>query len=126
MICRQRNVKLRRFNKRDIMYAYMQNGIYIQNGTRVCDVHLDTNRINKEEFNKIQTIQRAHLSNEVMSLSNECIMVAKKSSLFADFRDIQYLDDAHCIKIAGWSKANFLLFSKHIHCIKETSKRNKH
>jgi hypothetical protein len=106
----------------------MQYGIYIQDGTRVCDAHLNlgNNLINKEEFNKIQTVQRAHSSNKVMTLSNECIMVAKKSNLFSDFRDIKYLDDAHCMKITGWSKANFLLFSNHIHGIKETSKRNKY
>ena len=128
MICRQRDVSLRRVNPRDIIYAYMQYGIFIQNGTRVCTDHLkpDNMLIKRDNFAQIQTIARPQTIENIVALANKCILVAKKTTMFADFRDIKYLDDLQCIKVTGWSKNELIQFSSHVLGINDTALRTKY
>jgi hypothetical protein len=98
--------------KQDIYHAYVNHRIYIKQQTRVCISHLEASGlIRKVDFHKIPTRMQA-LEPAVLKMFD--ILSVKSNNIFDQFKEIKYLDDAHCRSVTGWTKAEFLRFSNFI------------
>ena len=122
-ICREKNRSLHRVKKPDIVYAYVNHKIYIKHHARVCDAHFDENKlIKKDEFHRMPTKKKI-FDPETINMFD--LLCQNASTVFEKFKDIKFLEDGHCRSITGWSKNNFLRFSKYITSIKNNMHRTK-
>jgi hypothetical protein len=107
-ICRRK-----KSSNKSIILVFSKQNIIIKKGTRVCYRHLDANNeLLEQEIVKIPSkslIQTDNLNGFLKYLSNftnNCVENLKTQfrSVFYPFKNIDELDDAHCIKITKWTK----------------------
>ena len=53
----------------------------------------------------------------------ESVLGEKKIGIFNQFRDMINLDDEVCQKVTGWTKKQFILFSKYINSVNDSAGR---
>ena len=115
------------------MHAYLNHGLIIKHESRCCVDHVDEKGfIKAEEFKNIDTIGQNYDKDIIMVL-DACLKASEKihytlkdsSGIFDKFRDMAALDDALCLKITGWTKEQFISFSKFIKRVRDTCGRTK-
>ena len=122
-ICRRKK-KLHTINRKSILDAYKNYKIIIKNNSRSCSDHLDENGLIKEDhFDLIPTIFQP-FQNQVISILDS-LVIDCKSGIFDQFRDVHFISEELCFKITGWTKTEFIKFSKYISCVYDTSGRTK-
>lgn len=117
-------LRLHKIKEKSIVEAYSKHKLYIKQHARCCKKHLDYNGLIKSSvFDKIPFEYKEHSSHESMFLG---LISDQKKGVFECFNDIEDLSNEHCLKITGWSKAEFLEFSKYITSINENENRSKY
>lgn len=132
LLCNKNN-GLHQIKNESIIFAYKNFGILIKHHSRCCDAHLDTSGLIKiDEYSKIRTQSRLYDKDTIKMLdiilaTSEKISceLQNSSGIFDKFNDIASLDDEFCKKITGWTKLQFLSFSKFIHNVRDTAGRTK-
>jgi hypothetical protein len=120
-----RKKNLKQVRRESIILCYKLSTIIIKDHARCCFGHLDKNGILKEE--EIPFIPTKYLSyskNETAIFST--LLNCNQSGIFDTFRDINILSEELCKKVTGWSKSEFIKFSKYINSINDTAGRNKY
>ena len=140
-ICRRKTTPLHKVSQKSIAFAFFKHNIIIPDGTRSCIRHLDANtgQIFDLEFtnNNIRTHPERYdpkivkLLKSVSKLTVDCLKIEENQSkiqqkfAFEHFRNIETLNENHCQKITGWTKAQFIEFSRYIKNIRNTKNRSK-
>lgn len=88
LICRQKNVTLRKVKKPDIVKAYVDLGIYIKHDARCCDAHLGENQLISE--NEFQFLQTTDKEIQLDTLKMFDMLASNYTSDFEAFKDLQY------------------------------------
>jgi hypothetical protein len=124
-ICRGKQRTLHRVKKEDIVLAYSSYGIYVKNNARVCDEHLNDNGfIRKEEIRMSPTKMRT-ISSEKKTLLDIVGSYNNFVQVFEQFKNMECLEETHCMNVTGWSKADFQRFSSCITSINNNDGRSK-
>ena len=110
-----------------VAFAYSNNNILIKEHARCCSRHLDHNGlIYNECYNTIPTKMTSH--NIAVKKKMEYIigyLNSKNSGVFDKFRDMSALSEEHCFKITGWTKSEFIRFTKYITSLNDSRDRTK-
>lgn len=124
-ICRRKysTGRFQRVTKQAIINLYIKEKILLKYGSRCCNNHLDQNRLIKKEFfssirTKLKPIN-SQISFMLDFLQNE------KLFLFEKFKDMSLLSEKECKETTGWTKEEFIIFSKYITSINNNSQRTK-
>ena len=124
---------LRTVKPESIVFAYLNHGIMIKHHARCCDRHLDVKGdIVASEYSNMQTRLVAHNADEMIRF-DLCVRSQQKlqyelqnsSGIFDKFKNMAALDEELCKKVTGWTKLEFVRFSKYITCIRDTCGRTK-
>lgn len=115
--------RIKQIKRQSIINAYTLIKLFIKKDARCCTAHLNENGlINQNLFSSIPTIiKNINCTNYLIIES----ISANEESVFGKFNNIELLDDNHCIQITGWTKSEFLKFSKYITSINDTNGRTK-
>lgn len=125
-ICGSKNVSLHRIKRVSIVYAYTNHGIFIKHHARCCDKHLNLEGlIKEEEFDIIPTTFQFFNKNIKILLDSYAKLNTENVGVFDKFKDINYVQEDFCLEITGWSKQEFLTFSKFITNVYDTAGRTK-
>ena len=129
-ICRRRNgrgVRLHKVKLESVLKAYSTFRFVIKLHARCCLNHMDENRLIRDDvFPNIQT-RLVYYDNETKRRLDAMIKnrYSKKIGIFEQFNNTQSLTEDHCMKITGWTKAQFVEFSRQIVNINKTKHRKK-
>jgi hypothetical protein len=118
-----------------ISYALVRYNILIPEGVRACSRHFENNKLKDQEYRNLPTrtefveariiksmISSAKLNLQCIRNEEEIINRPKYEPLFEPFRNVATLTDDYCREITGWSKIDFLRFSKYIKNLERDTK----
>jgi hypothetical protein len=119
-----RKKNLKQVKNDSIILGLKNYKIIIKNHARCCSAHLDFNGIIKEtEFKSIPTKFQTY------QMESSLIMTAisnwGQSGIFDSFQDMNNVSEELCKKLTGWSKMEFIKFSKYITSVYDTAGRTK-
>lgn len=122
-ICNQTR-NLREIKEESIIYAWSKHKIMIKEKSRTCSRHIDTNGLIMNEcYIRIRT-RDINYNNETKRRMDFLVQSSNRN-IFEKFNNVNTLDEHHCLKITGWSKSDFVRFSKYITSINNSSGRTK-
>ena len=135
-ICRRSGKKLHRVSFKSILYAWVYFKIAIKEGTRSCSNHINTsnNELHLDQFKNIKPVKSQNndwilnFLNKISNYTQNCLEKEKdnKSKLiFDDFKDLEKLENDHCLKITNLSKEQFCNVLKMIKDIRNSKNRTK-
>jgi hypothetical protein len=118
-----------------ISYALVRYNILIPVGVRACKRHFVNDKLKDQEYRKIPTrtelvdarIIKSMISSSKLNLQcirndEEIANKPKYEPLFEPFRNVATLTDDYCREITGWSKIDFIRFSKYIKNLERDTK----
>ena len=124
----RRNGKLHRTPTTSIAYAYAVLKFVIKPGARICCRHFDEKmQIKKEDFHKIKLKEKKYSSScvDLFNAMAKHVKFSQPGAIFEPFKNLATLDEAHCKKITGFSKKQFISFSALIKSFKKSDGREK-
>ncbi len=135
-ICRRSDKKLHRVSFKSILYAWVYHKIAIKEGTRSCSNHLNTNNneLHVDQFQNIKPVKNKNNNwilnflNKISSYTQNCLENEKDSEsklIFDDFKDLEKLENDHCLKITNLSKEQFCNVLNMIKDIRNSKNRTK-
>ncbi|RNA19707.1 vacuolar sorting-associated 13c [Brachionus plicatilis] len=120
---RSERIKPSRISMNLVLHAYKKHKIVINENSRCCKSHLDNEGLIKSEcYSKIRTKMKS-FNNGLISMLD--ISEIGQKSIFEKFADFSSLEESLCLEITGWTKEQFLRFSRFITKIKNTKNRTK-
>ena len=123
LICNQTR-NLRQIKIESMIYAWSKHKILIKHHARTCSRHIDSNGlISHDCFQQIRTKDINYNQETIRRL--DFLVRSSSCNIFEKFNNIDTLDEEHCFKITGWSKLQFVRFSKFITSINNSSERTK-
>ena len=106
-------------------YAYENNRILIKKQSRVCSRHLDKNgKIKLDHFSIIPSRPEIHDST-LVTLLDSFASFTNNCNIFDQFRNCDFLEEQIFIQITGWTKQQFIIFSRYVTSIRDTNGRTK-
>lgn len=118
--------KLHRINKKSITKAFLDHNIILIHHSRCCKKHFDKNGIISNASLELMKLKNSNLSKQCVTMITAMRDECRRSKLALDqFKDINNLDESLCYKITGWTKAEFVRFSKYITSVNFTQDRTK-
>ncbi|CAF1003785.1 unnamed protein product [Brachionus calyciflorus] len=102
-------------------------GIFIPDNCRICFIHLQGFRFNKEALDSIVSFKNEIKmeSKSVKDLICSLIDASKKKSLFDEFADFNSLDDETCKETTGFFKKEFEIINHYLADMKDSNVRTK-
>jgi hypothetical protein len=123
-ICNRKG-RLHQVKHDSVHHALIFHNIYIKNDARCCYRHLDKNgHILLDHFAKIP-IKMKYFEQETINLLKNMRLLSSSSGIFEKFKSFSTITEEECYKIAGWTKAHFINFSKYINSVYDTAGRTK-
>jgi hypothetical protein len=128
-ICKK-SKQLHTVKPESIINAYLNHGIIIKHHARCCDDHLDNVGLLKpDEINDMPTNLKSYPNDLIILVDHLKAKInfnmQSTCGIFDKFKDMASLDEILCIKITGWTKLQFVNFSKLIENVKDTNGRTK-
>lgn len=114
-------IKLHTINQNSIDYALIQHKILLKKCSRCCRHHLNEDGgIRNDQYDLIRSksIKYFGYNNKIISDT-----LTTKSRIFDRFKDIDNIEDSFCKKITGWSKLQFIRFTKYITSLNDSGGR---
>ncbi len=131
-ICKRKKEKLRQVPEESVVYAYKMHRMIITEGSRVCVRHFnEKNQIKIEDFKKINIKKvdynnPCNVNNLVRILDKFSRNSKKTDGIFEPFKNLTTLDNEYCLKITGWTKDEFIQFSRYLKSLRNSKKITKH
>ena len=123
-VCGDKRKKLIEIHRQTIIYALRVHKMVIRTKSRCCGHHLDKNRdLYKDQYHFIKTKPIKCDKTSIFTLQRNPLN--QINGIFDQFKNMLDIDDETCRKITGWSRNQFLLFSKYINSINDTAGRTK-
>ena len=98
-ICRDKTRPLKTVKKKDIIYAYFNDKIFIKHHASCCDAQYDENGdIRKEEFDIIPTMNKL---NDQQCIKMFDVLSRPNENVFEQFQKINLIQEDHCKQITG-------------------------
>ena len=125
LICNRQNISLFVVKSDCMRYAYENNRILIKKQSRVCSRHLDKNgKIKLDHFSIIPSRPEIHDST-LVTLLDSFASFTNNCNIFDQFRNCDFLEEQIFIQITGWTKQQFIIFSRYVTSIRDTNGRTK-
>lgn len=115
--------RLKNIRKESVVESFKKYSIFIKKDSRCCKKHLDNDGLLKKQIYETLRIKYEYFDPQTFKIINE--LYEKEKSIFEKFEDIDSLEEYECVKITGWTKENFVRFSKFISSINNTDGRTK-
>lgn len=122
--------KLHEVSEATIAQAYLKHNLIIKSKSRCCGKHLDSDsNIKEDQYSFIPTKPCSAIKNFssiIQAIVREVSTVPNTNPyIFQNFNDTDTLDEELCIKITGWTKAEFIRFCEMITSINDSKNRTK-
>ena len=128
IICKGSQYKLRFIQADARTQVLLKKNIFIPNGCRTCQSHLDENGLFKKEcFDLIEAeVKKSKINQQsVNDLIKTLLEASRKKNLFEDFSNLKKIDDETCKVTTGFSKEEFIILNGYLDEMRDSDVRTK-